>query len=127
MALGKLPEDEPRARAAAIFAEINITPLTDIFLVLLIIFMVTTDRHRRGRPGRGRQGEPAQGRHQGDRPGRQALVVSVLQTASVLVQGPKVRGRRAEEPVPSAFAKDPSTQVIIEADEGVTHGRVVGS
>ena len=25
-----------------IFAEINITPLTDIFLVLLIIFMVTT-------------------------------------------------------------------------------------
>ncbi len=26
----------------AIFAEINITPLTDIFLVLLIIFMVTT-------------------------------------------------------------------------------------
>ena len=26
----------------AIFADINITPLTDIFLVLLIIFMVTT-------------------------------------------------------------------------------------
>src|SRR5690242_4087141 len=25
-----------------VFAEINITPLTDIFLVLLIIFMVTT-------------------------------------------------------------------------------------
>jgi biopolymer transport protein TolR len=27
---------------AAIFAEINITPLTDIFLVLLIIFMITS-------------------------------------------------------------------------------------
>ena len=34
----KLPEDE----SDGIFAEINITPLTDIFLVLLIIFMVTS-------------------------------------------------------------------------------------
>lgn len=29
-------------RGGAVFSEINITPLTDIFLVLLIIFMVTT-------------------------------------------------------------------------------------
>ena len=28
--------------SAGLFADINITPLTDIFLVLLIIFMVTT-------------------------------------------------------------------------------------
>jgi biopolymer transport protein ExbD len=38
MALGSLKR---RARSA-IVAEINITPLTDIFLVLLIIFMVTS-------------------------------------------------------------------------------------
>ena len=42
MAVGKLPEadlegggDEP------IFSEINITPLTDVFLVMVIIFMVS--------------------------------------------------------------------------------------
>ena len=28
--------------SGGVFADINITPLTDIFLVLLIIFMVTT-------------------------------------------------------------------------------------
>jgi biopolymer transport protein TolR len=38
MALGSLKQ---RARSS-IVAEINITPLTDIFLVLLIIFMVTS-------------------------------------------------------------------------------------
>jgi biopolymer transport protein ExbD len=38
MALGKLQADE---NGGGIVAEINITPLTDIFLVLLIIFMVT--------------------------------------------------------------------------------------
>ena len=40
MALGKLPDDEAGGDGG-IFADINITPLTDIFLVLLIIFMVT--------------------------------------------------------------------------------------
>ena len=32
----------PKGGTGGVFAEINITPLTDIFLVLLIIFMVTT-------------------------------------------------------------------------------------
>ena len=35
-----LPSDDEAT--ATIVAEINITPLTDVFLVLLIIFMVTT-------------------------------------------------------------------------------------
>jgi biopolymer transport protein ExbD len=32
----------PKSGSGGVFADINITPLTDIFLVLLIIFMVTT-------------------------------------------------------------------------------------
>jgi biopolymer transport protein ExbD len=32
----------PKGGSGGVFADINITPLTDIFLVLLIIFMVTT-------------------------------------------------------------------------------------
>ena len=38
MAITQLTQDEN----SNIFAEINITPLTDIFLVLLIIFMITS-------------------------------------------------------------------------------------
>jgi biopolymer transport protein ExbD len=38
MALGKLGDEDS---GEGIVAEINITPLTDIFLVLLIIFMIT--------------------------------------------------------------------------------------
>lgn len=41
MSINALPGDDT-SEEGAIFAEINITPLTDIFLVLLIIFMVTT-------------------------------------------------------------------------------------
>ena len=42
MAIGKVPGSEGDLEDEGIFAEINITPLTDIFLVLLIIFMVTS-------------------------------------------------------------------------------------
>ncbi len=43
MAISGLPaEGGEGGEEGAIVAEINITPLTDIFLVLLIIFMVTT-------------------------------------------------------------------------------------
>jgi biopolymer transport protein ExbD len=44
MATGKLPDagDEGGDEGGeSIFAEINITPLTDVFLVMLIIFMVS--------------------------------------------------------------------------------------
>ena len=40
MASSSLPSDEDET--GGIVAEINVTPLTDVFLVLLIIFMVTT-------------------------------------------------------------------------------------
>ncbi|MFP6641352.1 MAG: biopolymer transporter ExbD [Myxococcota bacterium] len=45
MAISGLPgsgDDESLEGHDGIFAEINVTPLTDVFLVLLIIFMVTT-------------------------------------------------------------------------------------
>jgi biopolymer transport protein ExbD len=41
MAVSQLPE-AGEGEGGGIVAEINVTPLTDIFLVLLIIFMVTT-------------------------------------------------------------------------------------
>ena len=42
MAIGQVPGTARTNAEEAVFADINITPLTDIFLVLLIIFMVTS-------------------------------------------------------------------------------------
>jgi biopolymer transport protein ExbD len=42
MALRPVGSGDPSSEDPGIIAEINITPLTDIFLVLLIIFMVTS-------------------------------------------------------------------------------------
>ena len=40
MAIAKLPDVDLDGAEESIFSEINVTPLTDIFLVLLLIFMV---------------------------------------------------------------------------------------
>jgi biopolymer transport protein ExbD len=49
MAISSLPSGEGHDDDAGIVAEINVTPLTDIFLVLLIIFMVTTTAIQEGK------------------------------------------------------------------------------
>ena len=50
MAISGLPGGDGDEAGDGIVAEINITPLTDIFLVLLIIFMVTTTAvHEQGK------------------------------------------------------------------------------
>ena len=54
----QLYEDDDAGR---MITDINVTPLVDIMLVLLIIFMVTATLHRQP----GDQGRPAQGRRPG--------------------------------------------------------------
>src|SRR5687768_9307534 len=58
MAMGKVPGSggEGDEGDEGVFAEINITPLTDIFLVLLIIFMVTSSVIDRAADGGARSG-----------------------------------------------------------------------
>ena len=124
MAAGKLPDEE--SSDAGIFAEINITPLTDIFLVLLIIFMVSSSVMVDTATRAGVKVNLPKGAQSEIDPGAKSIVVSVTSGGEVLVQGQPVRMEDLDGVFTSAFARDPMTQVIIEADEGVKHGRVVG-
>jgi biopolymer transport protein ExbD len=117
----------------AIFAEINITPLTDIFLVLLIIFMVGTtvaaqkirDEARQEKSSGLKINLPS-GQAQEIDPGRKSIVVGVQQGGQVVVNGQPVQEADLDRVFLSAFTTDKDTQVVIRADAGVQHGRVVG-
>jgi biopolymer transport protein ExbD len=124
MALGRLPEDEAAADGG-IFADINITPLTDIFLVLLIIFMVSSSIVVETASRAGVKVNLPQGTNKEIDPTAKTLVVSVLRSGEVLVQGKPVKEGDLGRLFESAAAKDSGTQVVLEADEGVTHGSVV--
>ena len=128
MAMGKIPGDSEGNGEDVGFAEINITPLTDIFLVLLIIFMVTSSVIVQQAPGGAQTGLKVNLPKGGttDVTARATdLSVAVLSDGRFVLGGNVVN----EDELKRAFAKaqqdNPDTVVIVQADEGVPHGTVV--
>jgi biopolymer transport protein ExbD len=123
MALGKLPDEDPAA--GGIFNEINITPLTDIFLVLLIIFMVSSSVIVETQSRAGLKVNLPKGAAKDLDPGAKSLVVSLLKTNEIFVAGQPVKEEDLKSMFVSSVGRDANMTVIIEADEGVAHGTVV--
>jgi biopolymer transport protein ExbD len=123
MALGKLPDED--ASDGAIFSDINITPLTDIFLVLLIIFMVSSSVMVETASRAGVRVNLPKGASKEIDPGAKSLIVSITKANEILVNGQHTEENELMGIFTSAVAKDANTQVIIEADETVSHGTVV--
>ncbi len=126
MALGGpsgLDEDE---LGGGIFADINITPLTDIFLVLLIIFMVTTTAIAEAGQEKGgfKVNLPKGGK--GDAaPIPQDLAVAILADGRTVIGGKVLDEAALKAAFGDAQGRNPEMVVLVQADEGVPHGRVV--
>jgi len=110
---------------AGIFADINITPLTDIFLVLLIIFMVTTTAIAEQAADKGgfKVSLPRSG--QGSVGAARDLSVAILADGRVVVGGQVLDGAALQAAFAEAHGKNADTLVLVQADEGVPHGKVV--
>jgi biopolymer transport protein ExbD len=141
MAIGKLPDAEEPSDEG-IFAEINITPLTDVFLVLVIIFMVSAlavqveARQEKTRVAAEKKQDEEEkrsglkinlptGAAQDLDPSKASLVLMIPMTGDVVVGGKAVRDTDLDNLFRAAFAQNKATQVVLKADKGVAHGRVV--
>jgi biopolymer transport protein ExbD len=144
MAIGKLPDAEEAADEGgeSIFAEINITPLTDVFLVMVIIFMVSAlavqveaRQEKKRITQQAEQSEQEkksgikinlpQGQAQEIDPTKASLVLLVPINGDVVVGGKSMADGDIDGLFRAAFARDKATQVVLKADKGVQHGRVV--
>ncbi|MCC6335071.1 MAG: biopolymer transporter ExbD [Myxococcales bacterium] len=128
MAMGKVPGvDDELGGDDAVFADINITPLTDIFLVLLIIFMVTSSVIVNAGAGAkaGLKVNLPQGGSADVAAQASDLSVAILQDGRLVLGGDVVTADELKKAFEDAKAKSPDTLVIVQADEGVPHGRVV--
>lgn len=145
MAIGKLPDSDAGGDEEgneSIFAEINITPLTDVFLVLVIIFMVSAlavqvearqekkkvaDAQEQSEVEKksGLKVNLPQGQAQEIDPSKASLVITIPLQGDVDIGGKRIADGDIDNLFRAAFARDKNTQVVLKADKGVQHGRVV--
>ncbi|MBI5069412.1 MAG: biopolymer transporter ExbD [Deltaproteobacteria bacterium] len=112
--------------SGGIFSDINITPLTDIFLVLLIIFMVTTTAiAESGTQNAGLKVNLPKGGAAASGAVAHDLAVAILEDGRTVVKGEVVDEARLTAMLDEAHGRSPDTLVLIQADQGVPHGRVV--
>src|SRR6478736_3270308 len=107
-------------RRRGIVAEINVTPLVDIMLVLLIIFMLTAHLIAKQaievelpRASQATTLKPT------------TLAVTLTREGSIYLNDKPVTPDALRSAVAAAVAKDPKVQVVISGDKAVSHGRVV--
>ena len=143
MAIGALPDpSDGEEGAESIFAEINITPLTDVFLVMLIIFMVSAlavqaEARQEKRKVRDEQTQAEAEKKSGLKvnlpsgaaqeidTSKASLVLVIPLSGDVSVGGKQMRDDQLDGLFHAAFQRDKTTQVVLKADKGVAHGRVV--
>ena len=128
MAIGRVPGTSEEESEEAVFSEINITPLTDIFLVLLIIFMVTSTVIVNRASGNARAGLKVnlpKGGAADVLPAPNDLSIAILANGRLVLSGNAVSEDELKAALQKAKAHDANTLVVIQADEGVPHGRVV--
>lgn len=100
--------------------DINVTPLVDIMLVLLIIFMLTANLIAKQAievdlP------KAAQGGSLENKP----IGVTLTKTGEMFIEGQPRTPDELRALVKAAVAKNPKTVVMIAADKQTAHGRVV--
>ena len=100
--------------------DINVTPLVDVCLVLLIIFMVVTPMLQQGvdvlLP---------QGPHAEKKPGKEGdLIISIKQDGTVFVGQDWIPDRNLTTYLRAERQKDPNRAVMLKADKRINYGKV---
>ena len=107
-------------RKRGIIVDVNVTPLVDIMLVLLIIFMLTANLIAKQaievelpRASQSTTLNPT------------TLAITLTREGALYLNGRPATPAELRAAVRDAVAKDAKTQVIIAGDKSVSHGRVV--
>ena len=107
-------------RGGGIITDINVTPLVDIMLVLLIIFMLTASLIAK----QAIEVELPRAA-QGSTPAPSTVAVTLTREGVLHLNGKRVSAAGLRKAVAEAVARDAKTQAIIAADRQTSHGRVV--
>ncbi|MDD9801765.1 MAG: biopolymer transporter ExbD [Deltaproteobacteria bacterium] len=114
-----LPSDDGDG-GGGLIAEINITPLTDVFLVLLIIFMVTSSVI----VNTGKKVDLPEAQEASDTPPK-AVTVTMATGGIIQVNGEDIRREDLLESLKAALAVAEDKTVILRGDKEIVYGEAV--
>ena len=103
-------------------AEINVTPLVDVMLVLLIIFMITAPMLTQGLDVALPQAEGKSFELASNNPAK----VTVTASGAVYVDGTAIGSENLELSLGPMLRARGIKRALLEADQGVPYGRVIG-
>jgi biopolymer transport protein ExbD len=113
------PEDRVSGRHGRALADINVTPLVDVMLVLLIISMIAAPMLQRGMPLELPATETAAEIEQA------RTVVSVDRDGRIRINDRPVHPDLLEERMKSLAASEPGETVFLQADRLLPYGEVL--
>jgi len=106
--------------AKGIKNDINVTPLVDVVLVLLIIFMVITPMLQRGKDVHLPKGNHPEAEDKDGDP----LVMSITADKKMWIESNSVVETLIEEKLAGEFLKNPGRKVLLKGDEVLEVGEV---
>lgn len=104
----------------SVMAEINVTPLVDVMLVLLVIFMVTAPMMQQGV-----QVNLPKADTKAMTPAEEAVIVSVDKAGKTYINKDEVLAGDLKPRLEALFASRAKKEVFLKADAGVPYGEVV--
>jgi biopolymer transport protein TolR len=101
-------------------SQINVTPLVDVMLVLLVIFMVTAPMMQQGV-----QVNLPKAEAKALSPKEDTLVVSVEKSGRTTINGAEIKADQLKEKLNTMLAGREKREVYLKADSSVPYGDVV--
>lgn len=118
MSMGKLGDNDDDD---AIVADINMTPLIDIMLVLLVVFMVSSSVAIES----GMDIELPKTAVTNEKKDAEILVISLSKDGNVAVHGKQVKGDEISRKIASSLAELKTDSVILEGDTSANLGKAI--
>lgn len=106
-------------KSRMVMSEINVTPLVDVMLVLLIIFMVTAPMMQQGL-----EIELPETAASGVSTSEEPFVLVISKSKRISVGGQQIPISDLQKRLQAIFEKRPNKQIYIQADKAVDYGFV---
>jgi len=108
------------------FVDINVTPLVDIFLVLLVILMATSTAILEEGQGSGYKVQLPSGSENNEiGAGSEQFIVAIPETGAFVYKGSELTLEELSEVFEQEAKNNPDRLILVQADERVFHEKVV--